>query len=51
MGCPIRLGDLPEISFDADRIVDHLEKAQQLPLGEKQNIDANDVRRILKAAA
>ncbi len=51
MGCPIRFADLPDIDFRADDIVDHLEKARQLPLGENRAIDAEDVRRILKAAA
>lgn len=51
MGCPVRLRELPEIAFSIDDIIDHLELAQQLPLGEAQAIGAEDVRRILHAAA
>jgi NADP-dependent alcohol dehydrogenase len=51
MGCPVRLSELPNTAFDVEHIIDHLEKAHQLPLGERQNLNAEDVRRILKAAA
>ncbi|KAA0697191.1 iron-containing alcohol dehydrogenase [Neorhizobium sp. P12A] len=51
MGCPVRLSELPNIAFDVEHIIEHLEKAHQLPLGERQNLNAEDVRRILKAAA
>jgi NADP-dependent alcohol dehydrogenase len=51
MGCPVRFSELPEIAFDPERVIDHLENARQLPLGERQNLKADDVRRILKAAA
>ncbi len=51
MGCPVRFSELPDIVFDGEHIIDHLEKARQLPLGERENLKAEDVRRILKAAA
>lgn len=51
MGCPVRMRDLPAVRFDIEDIVDHLERARQLPLGEHRNMHADDVRSILLAAA
>ncbi|MBB3458700.1 NADP-dependent alcohol dehydrogenase [Rhizobium sp. BK313] len=50
MGCPVRMRELPGTRFNVEDIINHLEKAHQLPLGEKRDIAAEDVRRILRAA-
>jgi NADP-dependent alcohol dehydrogenase len=50
MGCPITLAEF-ETGIDPDRIVDHLEKAGPVALGEDRNIDVATVRSILSAAA
>lgn len=51
MGCPVRMRDLPSVHFNIEDIIDHLERARQLPLGEHKNLYADDIRRILQAAA
>jgi NADP-dependent alcohol dehydrogenase len=50
MGCPITLAEF-ETGIDPDKIVDHLEKAGPVALGEDRNIDVATVRSILSAAA
>jgi NADP-dependent alcohol dehydrogenase len=50
MGCPIRISGAG-ISLDATEMVEHLERAGQTSLGEKQDISPTEVRAILKLAA
>lgn len=51
MGCPVRLGDVAPIRIDAEAIVEHVERAGQLPLGEGKDIGGNEIRAVLAAAA
>ena len=50
MGCPITLGEFDEV-VDHDKIVDHLEKAGHIALGEDRGVTPAMVRAILKKAA
>ncbi|MGH6860533.1 MAG: iron-containing alcohol dehydrogenase [Phyllobacterium sp.] len=49
MGCPVTTAELG-VAFDADPVVEHLEKAGQTSLGENGTIDPSVVRAILRAA-
>lgn len=49
MGCPIRPVELG-VDFDAEKIVEHLERAGQISLGERGTITPDTVRVILQAA-
>lgn len=50
MGCPIRISEA-DISLSAEELVDHLERAGQVRLGEHADITPADVVEILKLAA
>jgi NADP-dependent alcohol dehydrogenase len=50
MGCPVKISDM-ELTIDADALVEHLEKAGHTRIGEAQDIQPDDVRKILKLAA
>ena len=50
MGCPVRISQAIA-DFDADSLVDHLLRADQTALGERQDIGASEVREILALAA
>jgi NADP-dependent alcohol dehydrogenase len=50
MGCPVKISDM-ELTIDADALVEHLEKAGHTRIGEAQDIQPEDVRKILKLAA
>jgi NADP-dependent alcohol dehydrogenase len=50
MGCPVKISDM-ELTIDADALVEHLQKAGHTRLGEAQDIQPDDVRKILKLAA
>jgi NADP-dependent alcohol dehydrogenase len=49
MGCPVSTAELG-VAFDANPVVEHLEKAGQTSLGENGTIDPGVVRAILRAA-
>lgn len=50
MGCPVRTGQF-EVRVDNERIIDHLERAGHVSLGEVRNIETAAVRTILLSAA
>ncbi|PWV98815.1 NADP-dependent alcohol dehydrogenase [Hoeflea marina] len=50
MNCPVAVRDVPGLAVSPDKVVQHLEEAGQLPLGENADIGAAEVRAILKAA-
>lgn len=50
MGCPTRISRAG-ISLDETEMVEHLERAGQTSLGERQDISPTEVRAILKLAA
>jgi len=50
MGCPVKISDMG-LTIDADALVEHLQKAGHTRLGEAQDIQPDDVRKILKLAA
>ncbi|AHI26321.1 Alcohol dehydrogenase [Komagataeibacter xylinus E25] len=47
MGCPVKPSELG-IAFDAEAIIDHLVRAEQVQLGEHGMIGPDDVRHILR---
>ncbi len=49
MGCPVHTSSMVQVNIED--VVAHLEAAKQLPLGEGQDIGADEVRAILKEAA
>ena len=51
MGLPVRVSEILPTSISADHVVDHLERAGQVSLGETGDIGAQEVREILAAMA
>lgn len=50
MGCPVKLSDFDK-AIEHDKIVDHLEKAGHVALGEDRGVNPTMVRSILSKAA
>lgn len=50
MGCPTRLSHFSEIAIEPDAIVALISKAGQFPLGESQDLGAEEVRSVLLMA-
>lgn len=50
MGCPVRISDA-NLEVSSDDLVDHLERAGQVQLGEHGDITPADVRKILEMSA